>query len=482
MSSRVSIDRSRVFVPIVLAVAVAILTAFVAPSPAQAVVASTSDDFYSYAGSTPLAEVAPGTVLKTRTVPYHISGLLLPLTATQLLYRSTGSLGQPTVNVTSVISSPFSAMTDQAISYQSFYDSLNPLDDPSHRISGERRLAGIVFDAEFLVFTPFLLQGYTIIIPDSEGKTANFAAGPEYGLNTLDSIRAVTGSPATGLSEDAEIGMIGYSGGAIATNWAAALAPSYAPDVNDQIVGAAEGGVLVAPAHNLHYVDGSLVWAGVIPMALIGVARAFDIDMKPYLSDYGLKLYDKLQTASITNVLGQYPGLTWDKLAKPAFESAESIPVFVEAVNKLNLGSVDSPTIPMFIGQGANGLLEGTLGNKPGIGRGDGVMIAGDVRSLARQYCSDGTPIKYTQYDLLSHITSVALWLPAAITWLNQRFAGVPAPQNCASIAPGNSLAPVPTPTSAPGPSSAPQQPDDDTSNAAKRSPLAELVTKILGG
>jgi hypothetical protein len=34
-------------------------------------------------------------------------------------------------------------------------------------------------------------------------------------------------------------------------------------------------------------------------------------------------------------------------------------------------------------------------------------------------------------------------WVPAAIAWVQKRFAGKPAPNNCASIRPGNSLAPI---------------------------------------
>ncbi|WP_206685525.1 lipase family protein, partial [Escherichia coli] len=53
-----------------------------------------------------------------------------------------------------------------------------------------------------------------------------FAAGPEYGMTTLDSIRAALNTPSTGLNPSSKVAMIGYSGGAIATNWAAQLAPS----------------------------------------------------------------------------------------------------------------------------------------------------------------------------------------------------------------------------------------------------------------
>jgi hypothetical protein len=202
------------------------------------------------------------------------------------------------------------------------------------------------------------------------------------------------------------------------------------------------GGVLVDPAHNLHYVEGSLSWAGVMPMAIIGVSRAFGIDLTPYLSEYGAQLYAKLEKASIAEALAHYPGLTWAQLAKPEYPTPESIPVYVHTVNQLIMGTGGTPTIPLQISQGALGELEGTAGNKPGIGEGDGVMIAGDVRSLARQYCGKGDKVEYTQY-LLGHIGTAVPWIAEAMTWMNNRFLGLPAPQNCSSIDPGNSLAPI---------------------------------------
>jgi hypothetical protein len=434
--------RSKVAVTTVMALALAGLLGVPAPL-ARAAAAPGWGSFYAYTGSTPLAQVPPGTVLKTRTLYYHVVGIQLPVQVVQLLYRSAGALGQPTTNVTSVLEPPVRLGSPRAVSYQSFYDSLNPADEPSVQIAGGVSLGGFVADAESVVIAPLLLQGYTVIVPDTEGQTADFAAGPEYGMNTLNSIRAATSSPLTGLDTSTRIGMFGYSGGAIATDWAAQLAPAYAPDVNRQLVGAAEGGVLVDPAHNLRYVSGSLVWAGITPMAIIGIARGLHISITPYLSSYGLQLYNKLQNAAITNVLGQYPGLTYAQLVKPQYANPASIPVLVKAENKLNTGSLGSPTIPMFIGQGANGILEGTPGNKPGIGPGDGVMIAGDVRTLARDFCASGTAVDYTQYDVLSHVTTFPVWTLAALTWLDSRFAGGQPPNDCSQIAPGNSLAPV---------------------------------------
>ncbi len=410
---------------------------------ARASVTPEHDPFYSYEGKTRLKKIAPGTVLKTRTVPFHLAGIETPISAVQLLYRSTSALGKPSVNVTSVLLPPLKLGTPTVVSYQSFYDSLNTEDDPSYEISGGSLQGGEIAKVESALITPLLLAGQTIVVPDTEGEEADFAAGPVYGYNTLDSLRAALSSPATGLTSTTKIGLEGYSGGAIATEWAAQEAPTYAPDINSDIVGAAMGGVLVEPAHNLKYVEGSSSWASIIPMSLDGLARAYHLDLDPYLTEYGKELLEGDEHHSITNETST-PGLTWSQMAKPQYPTPETIPVFVKTANKLIVGATGTPTVPFLIGQGNGGEeFEGTPGNKPGIGPGDGVMIAGDVRSLAREWCERGVAVKYTEYQHLGHIEGAVPWLPEAQAWMTERFAGLAAPQDCSEIAPGNSLAPI---------------------------------------
>jgi hypothetical protein len=413
----------------------ALASAAAPPKPEQ-------DPFYSYDGSAPLRTIPPGTVLKTRTLAYHVAGLPLPVRAVQLLYRTTGQTGRPEVNVTSVLEPPLGTNRSQVVAYQSFYDSLNPDDEPSYAIAGGLTPGGMIPHFEAGLFASELAAGRPVVVDDTEGQTADFSDGPEYGINTLDGIRAALSSPAAAIPAAAKVGMLGYSGGAIATEWAAELAPSYAPDVDRRLVGAAFGGVLADPVHNLHYIDGSLEWAGVMPMGLIGIARAFHVDMRPYMSAYGKQLFEKLQRASISEALGHYPGLTWKQLAKPRYPTPESIPVFVKIANRLIMGAHGTPTVPLMIAQGERGEVEGSQGTKPGIGPGDGVMIAGDVRTLAREYCDRGLAVQYSEYEL-DHIGTAAPWEAAAIPWLSERFAGAPAPQNCASIPPGNPLTPI---------------------------------------
>ncbi|WP_263166801.1 lipase family protein [Streptomyces sp. SCSIO ZS0520] len=413
-----------------------------APAVAAKAAAKDKDPFYRYDGSKPLSAYAPGDVLKTRTLTYHFAGIPTPVKAVQLLYRTTDAKGRPAANVTSVVRS-IKGDSGKALSYQSFYDSLDPEHAPSRAIAGDVSLGGSIATIESLLLTPALLQGYNLVIPDTEGQEAHFAAGPEYGTNTLDSIRAATRSPETGMGSGTRFGLAGYSGGAIATNWAAALAPAYAPEVDKKLVGFTEGGILANPAHNLKYVGGSLSWGGIIPMAVLGIARSYEIDLKPYLNDYGVKLVAKLERASIINVFAQYPGLSWKKIAKPEYADPNSVPEYVTAVNKVNLGSAATPTVPGYIVQGNAGIGEGTFSNHPGIGRGDGVMVTGDVQALARQYCDTGnTAITYKQHNFLGHFGAAVPWMPTGLAWLNDRFEGKPAPSDCDRIPEGNSLEP----------------------------------------
>ncbi|WP_084478211.1 lipase family protein [Nocardia jejuensis] len=421
----------------IAALSVATATTTVCAPPAFAA----SDSFYTYHGDVPLSDIEPGTVLDTRTLSYHIAGIATPVTAIQLLYRTTDAQYRPSAGVTSVLIPPGGADPARAVAYQSFYDSLDPEHGPSRSIAGDLSFGGMVVASEATLISGILAGGYTVIIADTEGPQADFAAGPEYGMTTLDSIRAATHSADTSLTPETRIGLMGYSGGAIATGWAAALAPTYAPEVDARIVGATEGGLLVNPAHNLRYVSGSLGWSGVAAMAIIGVARSYGIDFTPYLSPYGAQIVAAVEHASIGNVLFQHPGLTWAQMVKPEYADPNSVVPLVDSVDKVNLATAPTPTIPLYIAQGAGGEAEGTSGGNPSVGPGDGVMVAGDVRALARRYCESGNAlVEYHQYDGLSHIPTLAVWSTGALAWIDARFAGQPAGSSCGAIAPGNPL------------------------------------------
>ena len=332
-------------------------------------------------------------MLKTRTLSYHVAGISLPVQVVQLLYRSAGALGQPTANVTSVLEPPVPPRLPPVRSptSPSTTRSTRPTNRP-FRSPADVTLGGLITDAESVVIAPLLLQGYTVIVPDTEGQTGRLLqrAGVRDRTRSTRS-RAATSSPLTGLSTSTPVGMFGYSGGAIATDWAAQLAPAYAPDVNRQLVGAAEGGVLVDPAHNLNYVSGSLHLGGRHPHGHHRYRPGFP--HRPHALPEQLRAPALQQAAA--GLDHQRPGRVSGAHVRPARQAADTrtrraSPSWSRSRTSSTPGCLASPTIPMFIGQGADGILEGTPGNKPGIGPGDGVMIAGDVRTLARDFCASG--------------------------------------------------------------------------------------------
>ncbi|MFE7743911.1 lipase family protein [Nocardia sp. NPDC057455] len=429
--------------------AVAVAAAMVAATPTAG---ADPLDFYSPRHALELASFAPGAVLDTRTVAFHLSQVPTPLTVIQIVYRSTDARGNAVANVTSVIKPVGVERARGVVSFQSAYDSLNPEDGPSRAIAGDAHIGGFTDSGgnlaigalfpsgEATMFARLLMQGYSVVIADTEGQQANFSAGPEYGMNTLDSLRAAASVADTGITPGTPTVLMGYSGGAIASNWAAILAPDYAPDINAQLIGVAQGGLLVNPAHTQRYASGSAAWGGVVGMAVVGVSRSYGIDLDPYLSDYGRQILTRFQDASILNVLGQYPGLSWQQLVQPRYADPDSIPELVEVSNKINMGLAPTPTIPMYVAQGTAGVLEGTTPGGPGIGDGDGIMVAGDARALMNRYCAAGVAVQYNQFDYASHLSLAPIWTLQATAWITDRFAARPVPSNCNQIPPGNSL------------------------------------------
>lgn len=403
------------------------------------------DPFYVYDGSAPLKDVAPGTVLKTRTGTATLPDIPLPVQMVQLLYRTRDQLGRPVATATSILKPPTPLPTPRLLSYQSFYDALTTRCQPSYTLNGGPTNG--TWSSEQHLVSAYLLQGFTLVVSDFESQKPAFATGPIYGYETLDGIRAAYNSTDVGLPASTKVAMSGYSGGAIATNWASELAPAYAPDVNDKMLGAAMGGVFVHPIHNLHYVDGSDTWAAVMPLAIVGIAKAFEIDFSKYLSPYGQQVLDLIKN----DCIGEHPlpNLRFAQLVKPQYANPEAIPELVTTANELIMGTGGEPSIPMMIRQGTDGTTDEGTQPSPVYGPGDGVMLAGDVRSLARKYCGYGLAIDYAEKPL-GHGRQGLSFLVESIPWLQGLWLGTPPPNNCSSIAAGNSLEPTTVPSTLP--------------------------------
>jgi secretory lipase len=412
--------------------AAAMLTTGAPAAEAATPVLPSQDPFYTYTGSTPLSQIAPGTVLKERSVSLSIEGLTVPVSTRQVLYRTTGELGQPTVTVTTVIKPLISLIGTKIVAYQTAYDALGSECDPSYTLQGGNPGDSTAQEEE-LAIAAYVVAGFTVTVPDYEGTNLDWGAGQESGYATLDAIRAT--ERLLGASSSTKAGMLGYSGGSIATEWASELAPGYAPELH--IIGAAAGGVPVDFAHNLTYINGDDDWSGVLPAVLVSLGRAFGVNITPYLSSYGEQITSQVSGQCIASFASAYPGLTIQQLLLPQYSNPFSVPVLVTILNHLIMGtSGGTPAEPLLFGVGDSD------------GTGDGIMIDGDVEALAHEYCQRGVPVTFTVYPALPHSDAAVPFEAQALTFLEGLFNGHAAANGCASIGAGNSLAPLPPPAS----------------------------------
>jgi hypothetical protein len=388
------------------------------PSP-SVLAAPTADPFYRWSG--PLAQT-PGTILRTRTIPFAAAAATTPVRAAQLLYVTTDELGHRTVSVATVLQ-PLDKAAPAAsglVSYQAAYDALGARCDPSYTLRAGTPSAPIM---------AYLAAGDTVVTADYEGEDLAEGAGQQYGYETLDAIRAAEKWLRVP-EASTPVGMVGYSGGSIATEFASELAQGYTPNLD--IVGVAEGGLPVDPLRNLAYVDrpGS-PWTWVIPVHLEGAARAFHLrDLNQYLATAGIAAIGTNQT----QCAGHFTGLTTAQLLKPRYQDIEKVAVFARIFDHLIMSRTGTPRAPLFIG---NGRSDPT---------GDGVMVTEDVEELAYTYCQRGVPVELHIYDGLDHQQTGPPFLDQAQVFLTQRFAHRPVQNGCGEIGPGDSIAPVPVP------------------------------------
>ncbi|TWH24171.1 secretory lipase [Rhodococcus rhodochrous J45] len=423
--STVRLPRRLVMVAaLVLAGAVA-ATGTAAAQPAQQIPLPSADLFYTFDGA--LGDVAPGTVLRTREVPYAAPDLATPITTTQVLYRTTDQQGAPSVTVATVIR-PLLPGPAKLLSFHTAYDGLGTECDPSYTLTGHGSSRAALLEQG--VITGYLAAGYSVVVPDYEGEDLAWTVGRQSAHAALDGIRAA--EAALSLPASTPVGMIGYSGGSVPTQWGAELAPRYAPELN--LVGAAAGGLPVDLAHNLPYVSGSAHWAGVIPALIVAYQRAYGFDPATFLSDRGRQVVGQVESNCIGNFASDYPGLTDAEMVRAPYTSLLDVPEVVAAIDDNIMGSAGTPAVPVLL---AVGNVDGT---------GDSVMIADDVEGLAREYCDRGVAVSYDEYAGRNHADAFFPFQAQATQFLTERFAGLAPGSDCDAVGPGNDLTPTPVP------------------------------------
>ncbi|AYF76913.1 lipase [Nocardia yunnanensis] len=353
-----------------------------------------------YAAPADLAGHAPGEVLRSRPVGTH------PwpgATVWQLLFRSTDSHGGPIAAVTTLITPGPGARP--LVSYQPFVNSLGTRCAPSHSLfDGGMQESGAL--------GLMLARGWAVAVPDHLGPTSAYGASRLGGQITLDGIRAVEGFAPAGL-QGAPVGLIGYSGGAMSTGFAAALAPEYAPEL--PIVGVAQGGLPVNPGKvALQIGDRPHPLFGLGFAVAMGLQREYpeEMPLDRALTPAGFALRDQLANVCTDQIITAGAGHSVGEFFTAGMQSD---PVLIATMHANALETFPGvPRAPIYQWHGGN----------------DQVPLD-QALATAGRYCAAGTPVLFDVIPGADHAGAIVPGAMKAAGYLADRFAGLPAPANC---------------------------------------------------
>lgn len=397
-----------------LAVAAVAASASLAAAPASAspVVypAALNDAFYNDPDD--LESRQPGDVLATRAVPAPLG---FPNTdAVQIKFRSTNSVGAPISAVTTILSPQGAPAGRPLVSYQAIINALGLQCAPSTALYAENPLKGIR-EAPGLVVA--IQRGWSLAIPDHLGPNSAYGAAKIGGQITLDGIRAAQRHAPLGLAHS-PVGIAGYSGGGMATAMAAALAPTYAPELN--LAGSAYGGVPMNIGEMAAELGESAHPAfGLAMAAALGLEREYPdrMPITAQLNDEGRQLRDRLANACTNEILTTGAGRSIADVADPAVGMTLLHDPSVREV--LNENSVEMyPTIP----------------NAPVYewhSPSDSLIPLSAIDTTLRRYCDAGVAVTSELVPTPDHLSAAVAGLPGAMNFLEARFAGAAPTSNC---------------------------------------------------
>ncbi|KAL1958639.1 hypothetical protein VTO42DRAFT_3982 [Malbranchea cinnamomea] len=368
----------------------------------------TEDPFYEVPSD--FESAAPGTILKQREVPYPIAAFnRVPIniaSAHHVMYRSADNFGNATVAVTTILV-PHDANFKKVLSYQFAEDSSSPNCAPSYALQKDHEDLGTsTTQAEFLLVVAALSNGWVVTTPDFEGLEGAFLANRRAGYAVLDGIRATLSSTEfTGVSPDARVVLWGYSGGSLASGFAAELQPSYAPELN--IVGAALGGT-VPEIYPVLTLANKSKHSGLIPAGILGISYEYE-DVWPILDEQLVPetrddfLRAASQCLAENNRFYENKDILSYFKDRNIFEQSR----FQEIVNENSMGH-HTPTIPLLVYKADK----------------DEVSAAQNTTELVAKYCAEGAIVRHNRDGTSDHASLAIIGAPDVLIWLNDRLNG----------------------------------------------------------
>lgn len=358
----------------------------------------------------------PGTILRQRLVISSFFGLIPdPVETWQLLYRTTAIDGSPIATVTTIFK-PLFPKSDRFVSFHTAYDSSASICNPSYNYQLGSVQVDLISSAEFLLLQTYLLSGYIVASPDYEGPDAAFSPGRLEGMGVLDGMRAVVNFRNTlhlSTSKPMVVG-VGYSGGAIATGWAASLQPTYAPELT--IKGWVHGGTPANLTAILTFIDNTL-FSGFLPAAIDGLTKpsAYGAQLNPLLNSvitpHGQDILNFAnKNCAVADLLAFPEQSVLSTKVQSLGPDLLYNPVVAAVLQKNTMGVYknETPTAPVFMYHASN----------------DEVVPYAPASTLADAWCNNGASVKFTTFANGGHITTEVVAIIDALQFVGNAFAG----------------------------------------------------------
>ncbi|MCW3039160.1 MAG: lipase [Solirubrobacterales bacterium] len=391
----------------------AVVVSIGAPA-AQAQVPEPDNDPF-YAVPVGIGALADGSILDSRQIQPVALGIPLRARAWQVKFKTVDNQARATATVTTVLV-PFAAWQGPGprplLSYQAAEDGVGTRCAPSYGLRAGLVTANSNAGNETLLIALALQEGWTVAAPDYEGPRSQFLGVTAGSHGVLDGIRAARAFKPAGISASAPVGLWGYSGGALATSWAAQLQAEQAPEL--RFAGVALGGVTADLKATFKAFNGGPA-GGAVAVALVGLDRSYpEADIPQYLNAAGRRLLVDGSKDCLADAVVRHP-----LLDIADYESKPNIiedPAFSALLTRSSsLGVPGTPTAPVYAYTA----------------EADEFAPIGPARRLVARYCAAGVPVQQVVDPVGEHVTELALGAQGAIGYLRDRFAGKPIPDTC---------------------------------------------------
>ncbi len=359
----------------------------------------------------------PGSVLRIREAPGNLTSIVNgSQSAWNILYRTTDSQYRPTFAVTTLfVPRKAKANSKVLLSYQIPYDSAWVDASPSYTLYDASGVTG----AEAL--EPILAKGWFLNVPDYEGPLASFTAGVISGHATIDSIRAVRNLHARfGLDKDANYAMWGYSGGALASEWASELQVQYAPEM--KFAGAALGGLTPNVTSVLFSINKHIA-AGLGASAILGLGSQYPDIYEKYVSNlkttgpYNATGFLAAKSLSLAGAALAFAMQDLSKYFEHGFDDILNNDTDKVVFNDGIMGYHGVPQMPLYIYKAIK----------------DEISPVADTDELVQKYCKMGASIVYKRNTVGAHVDEGSNGAPAAFEWLTEVLKDTNSTQNSTS-------------------------------------------------